>query len=74
MVLQASGDLAIRPAAHGPRARLLPWAAAALLLMSVAGVAAAQTDAIRRTVLQRMDVAGENKEMIMAIIEETSVP
>ena len=42
---------------------------AALVFMVAAGIAAAQTDAIKRTVLQRLDVAGENKEMVMAIVD-----
>jgi quercetin dioxygenase-like cupin family protein len=37
--------------------------------ISLAAPAIAQTDAIKRTVLQRMDVAGEAKEMVMAVID-----
>ena len=45
-------------------------AAAAILWLALAAApAAAQTDAIQRTILQRRDVAGENKEMIMAEID-----
>ena len=35
----------------------------------IAAPAVAQTEAIKRTFLQRMDVAGETKEMVMAVID-----
>ena len=41
----------------------------AFALTIPASVAMAQTDAIKRTVLQRLDVVGEAKEVVMAVID-----